>query len=287
MARIPQLVWFGLWNSLVVLSRYLQNHGSLIIMNRFSTPVDVNCFSLGRSMNREANQLWEPVRASLSPPLTAMYATGNWGRLRKAYCTGGRYAIWMVMAVVTPMVVFRHEFIRLYAGAQYRQAAPVLLFWLLPIPFQLVNVMLPQIARAQARLKGLALRTLCVRVVSLIAIVVVVRFFHGSSLDAAIAFAGCSIVGEIALIWPHGNRLLDVGMGQVLSQVIGPGVVPAGLTLTVLLAIRSVYLPHTWQQLAAAATVGGLAYLGGVLLALRADDRQGLLSLLKRGLARV
>jgi len=285
-ALVPKLIWLGVWNSLVVLSRYLQNHGSLIIMNRFSTPVEVNCFSLGRSMNREANQFWEPARASLGPPLTAMYATGSWGRLRKAYCTGGRYAIWIVMAVVIPLVVFRHEFVRLYAGQQYLKAAPVLLFWLLPIPFQLVNVMLPQIARAQARLKGLALRTVCVRLVSLLAIVVVVHYYKGDSLSAAIVFAGCSIVGEIALIWPHGCRLLDVRMGRVLREVIGPGLAPAGVALAVLLLVRSVYHPHTWLQLAAAATVGGLAYLGGVLLALKADDRQGLLALVKRGVVK-
>jgi hypothetical protein len=50
--------------------------------------------------------------------------------------------------------------------------------------------------------------------------------------------------------------------------------------------IRSVYRPDTWMQLAAAATVGGLAYLGGVMLALKADDRQGLLALVKRGVAK-
>jgi len=183
------------------------------------------------------------------------------------------------MAVVTPLIVFRHEFVRLYAGEQYYKAANVLLFWLLPVPFQLVNVMLPQIARAKAKVRNLALRTLCVQVTSLVAIFVVVWQFRGGCLEAAMTFAFFNIIGELVLIWPHGCKLVDIGIGEVQREIITPGFIPMTLGFIVLMPIRNVYQPDTWLRITAASAVGGIAYLCGILVALTADDRKSLLGL--------
>jgi O-antigen/teichoic acid export membrane protein len=268
---LPELISFGFWDSFLVLSQYLRNHTTILVMNRFGTPIDVTCFSLGRSMNRQACQLWEPVRLSLGPPLIAMYATGSSDRLRRAYCTGGRYAIWLVMAAITPLIVFRHEFVRLYAGDRYEQAANVLFFWLLPIPFQLVNVMLPQVARAQAQLRGLGLRTLWVQVVSLAAMFIVVWQFRMGCLNAAIAFAFFSIVGELIFIWPHGCKLIGAGIREVVREIITPGLIPVAIGTVALMFIRNVYHPNTWWGIVAGSAIGGIAY-----------DRRGLVGLWKR-----
>lgn len=283
---IPQLFSYGTWNAIGSLGNYIRNHAVVLVLNRFSTPIDVTCFSLGRAMNRQASHLWEPIRASLSPPLIAMHVTGRSDALRRAYCTGGRYALWLVMAAVTPLMVLRHEFVALYAGPQYHMAGNILLLVLLPIPFEMVSIMVTQIAQAKAQLKGLALRRFFINSSILVTILVAAWRYHAGGLEAAMIFAAFGIAGELFLIWPHAAGLVGVENTDLLRQTIVPGLVPIVFGVFVLTAIRHVFVLDTWDKLAGAALIGAIAYLSGALLVFRAEDRRGLVGLFRKGLVR-
>jgi O-antigen/teichoic acid export membrane protein len=282
---MPVLFSYGFWNAIVALGNYLRDWAGLLVMNRFSTPVHVDCFSVGAVMERQAHQMWEPVRASLSPPLIALHVNGRAGALRRAYCMGGRYALWLVMAALMPLIVLRHEFIALYAP-KYPQAADVMLLMLIPIPLRMVNVMLPQMAQAQARLRGLAIRTLVVYGGSVLAVLVAVRWYHAGSLGAAGIFAVFSILGDVLLIWPHASALVGTQLGELIRETVVPGIIPVALGAAALILVRNTDHPDTWRGLAAAFAIGFVAHMGGVLLAFRADDRKGLAGLLRKGLVR-
>ena len=285
LATMPVLFSYGFWNAVVALGNYLRDWAGLLVMNRFSSPVHVNCFSIGATMERQAHQLWEPVRASLSPPLIALHVNGRVGALRQAYCMGGRYALWLVMAVLMPLIVLRHEFIGLYAPG-YPQAADVMLLMVIPIPLRMVNVMLPQMAQAKARLKGLAVRTLVVYGGSVVAVFGAVWWWHAGSVGAAAVYAAFCVIGDLLFIWPHASTLVGTKFSELVREAIVPGLIPIALSATVLLVIRGMYHPDTWQGLAAAFAIGLIAHAGGVLLGFRADDRKGLETLLKRKLVR-
>jgi O-antigen/teichoic acid export membrane protein len=279
---IPELVSFGIWNSVIALSRYLRNHMALLIMNWFTTPVDVTCFSLGVSMHRQAYQLWEPVRASLGPPLIAMHASGDKSRLQRAYCMGGRYALWLTMAVVTPLLVFRQEFVRLYAGEQYEPAASVLLFILLALPIQMMQVMLPQVAQAKARLRSLGLRMLSVQICALGVMAIVVWPLRRGAVEAAAAFAAVNIGGELLLILPHACRLIGVEARDLLRNIGIPGFLPALTTAGVLSVTRSCWSPRSWTGVLAVSVLGCAPYLATVFAVSKAEDRTWLMPFAKR-----
>ncbi len=287
LSTMPLLFSYGFWNAIVALGTYLRDWASLVVMNRLHMPaIHVDCFSIGATMERQAHQMWEPVRASLSPPLVALHVSGRAGALRRAYCTGGRYALWLVMGALMPLLVLRHEFMALYAP-KYPQAADVMLLMLLPIPVRMVNVMLPQMAQATARLRGLAVRTLGVYGAGVLAIFAAVRWYHAGSLGAAILYGAFSVCGELLFIWPHASTLVGVRRGDLVRETIVPGVIPIALSAAALLLVRNTYHPDTWRGLAAAGALGMMVHLGGILLAFRADDREGLSTLLKKKLVRV
>jgi O-antigen/teichoic acid export membrane protein len=285
LGTMPVLFSYGFWNAVVALGNYFRDWASLLVMNRFSSPVHVNCFSVGATMERQAHQLWEPVRASLSSPLIALHVNGRAGALRQAYCMGGRYALWLVMAALMPLIILRHEFVSLYAP-KYPQAADVVLLLLIPIPLRMVNVMLPQMAQAKAQLKGLAVRTLVVYGGSVLAVFAAVWWYHAGSVGAAAVYAAFGVFGDLLLIWPHASTLVGTKFSDLVREIIVPGVIPIALGAAALLLVRAAYHPDTWPELAAAFTIGLVAHSGGVLLAFRADDRKGLAILLKRKLVR-
>jgi hypothetical protein len=198
---------------------------------------------------------------------------------------GGRYALWLVMAILTPLIVLRHEFVLLYAP-KYPQAANVVLLMLIPIPFRMVNVMLPQIAQAKAQLSGLAIRTLAVYGGGVLAILTAVAWYGLGCLGAATIYAIFSVVGELLLIWPYVSTLVGTKMGTLVRETIVPGMIPTAFSMAVLTLVRNAYHPDTWLELAAACIIGLVGHLCGVFLAFGADDRKGLAELLRRKLAR-
>ncbi len=285
LSTIPMLFTYGFWNAIVAMSNYLRDWASLLIMNRFSVPVHVDCFSVGATMERQAHQMWEPVRASVGPPLIALHVSGRSDALRHAYCMGGRYALWLVMAALMPLIVLRHEFVGLYAP-KYPQAANVMLLMLLPIPLRMVNVMLPQIAQAKAQLRGLAVRTLTVYGGCVLAVFVAVWGYGAGSLGAAAVYAAFSICGDLLLIWPHASTLVGTKLSDMTRETIVPGVVPIILGAIPLIAFHASGHVNTWRELTAAITTGLIAHATGILLALRADERKGLTDLLRSRLVR-
>ena len=264
---IKQLTDFGIWNTIIALSRYVGSYAILIIMNKCMTygsikkmSVEVVCVSIGLTAYRQLLTLWEPVRASLSPPLIAMHATGQDQRLQRSYLMGGRYALWLVMAATIPLVIFRHEFVILYATNMYSLTTTVIVLMLLPIPFQIANVMLPQIALAKARQKGLALRFASTQIVLLSLIFVSVTFFNGGSIAVAICFATVNVVGEVFLIWPHARRLIEINWNTQLVQTVLPGLLPGFIGIFFWIFVKNIFYVRSWLGLALAVLPGLFVY---------------------------
>jgi len=277
---IPKLLSFGLWNSFIQLSKYLRDHAVLLILNRFCVPLQVASFALGRSIYRQLFLLWEPVRASLGSSLIAMHATNQEQKLKNSFVMGGRYAFWLTMIFATPIIIFRNEFVVLYAGEQYLQAGNILLIMLIPIPFQMIAIVLPQIAQAKAKLKGLAVRVLLIESCMLLAVYIAVKYISGTIIQAASIFAFFNIAGEVLLVWGYACRLANVTVREMLSEIIIPGVVPVFFGATAWVLCQRLLVVNTWSGLFLGVSGGIVFYLGGILLSLRPNDKKNLIFLI-------
>lgn len=278
-----KLIHFGLWNFVASSAFAIRNHADLIILNKLSTPLDVACFNLGRICYRQPLQAWGMVRQSMFPVLTAMHAANKKESLKNTYLRGGRYSLWIVLFIATPIFVFRQEVIRLYVGSEYLLATTVIMWLLLAFPVELGNILVVPIARAQGNVKPLAVRVIIIQSVNLVLTLFLVGQLQMGAIGSALATFLVMLVFEPVLMWPFGFKLVDLRFDQFLRQTLLPGVVPAVLCAVSLVVLRWVFQPATWMGLLLFAAVGAVIYLAGLFLfGLQPCDKKDLKRILKR-----
>lgn len=277
-----KLVHFGLWNFVASSAFAIRNHADIIILNKLSTPLDVACFNLGRICYRQPLQAWGMVRQSMFPVLTAMHATNRTESLKNTYLRGGRYCLWIVLFIATPIFVFRQEIIRLYVGQEYLMATTVIMWLLLAFPVELGNILVAPIARARGSIKPLAIRVIIIQSVNLLLTLYLVGQLRMGAIGSALATFCVMLLFEPVLMWPFGFKLVGVKFAQFLRQTLFPGILPAVLCALSLVILRWVGQPSTWLDLLFFSAMGSVLYLAGlVLFCLQPCDRKDLRRLLK------
>lgn len=278
-----KLMNFGLWNFVASSAFAIRNHADIIILNKLSTPLDVACFNLGRICYRQPLQAWGMVRQSLFPVLTAMHATKREASLRNTYLRGGRYGLWVVLFIATPIFVFRQEIIRLYVGQDYMMATTVIMWLLLAFPVELGNILVAPIARAREKIKPLAIRVIIIQTVNLILTLVLVGQLRMGAIGSALATFLVMIVFEPLLMWPFGFKLIDVKFGKFLRTTLLPGVFPALICALSLVIFRWTASFSSWLDLLLFSAAGSIVYLSCLFLfCLQPNDKKDLESLWKR-----
>jgi len=278
-----KLTHFGLWNFVASSAFAIRNHADIIILNKLSTPLDVACFNLGRICYRQPLQAWGMVRQSMFPVLTAMHATNRKESLKNTYLRGGRYSLWIVLFIATPIFMFRHEIIRLYVGQEYMMATMVIMWLLLAFPVELGNILVAPIARARGNIKPLAVRVIIIQSVNLLLTIFLVGKLRMGAIGSALATFLVMILFEPVLMWPFGFKLVDVKFNRFLRETLLPGVFPAVLCALSLMILRWVVQPSTWLDLLLFSAVGCALYLACLFIfCLQPCDKKDLVRIFKR-----
>jgi O-antigen/teichoic acid export membrane protein len=278
-----KLIHFGLWNFVASSAFSIRNHADIIILNKLSTPLDVACFNLGRLCYRQPLLAWGMVRQSIFPVLTAMHATDRKESLRNTYLRGGRYALWIVLLIATPIIIFRNEIIRLYVGPEYLLAASVILILLLAFPVELGNILVTPIARARGMIKPLAVRVIVIQSVNLVLTIILVGQLRMGAVGSALATLLIMLLFEPLLMWPLGFKLVDVRLERFLRETFFPGILPAVLYALLLIVLRWLVQPSTWMNLLVCAAIGCVFYLASLYkFCLQSGDKKDLEKLLRR-----
>ncbi len=275
-----ELTSFGWWNSLAQLANAIRTSADPIILKMLATSVDVTAFYVGSLALTQIQQGSRVASAPLQPALTAMHATGSKHGLRSAYLRGGRYALWASLLLVIPLMVFRHEVLRLYLREtydKYPSAATVMMLLLAAFPVAYGNVMLPKIAQATAQLRPLAIRTVFMQALNL---ALTLYFVWGRGMGAVgSAWATFLVVTFVypAMNWPLGWRLAGVGWREWLRETVGPGLLPGAGATIVCLGLQEMAPPQTWLSLGAYVTAGAACYVMLLFVfCLQPVDRQDL-----------
>lgn len=273
-----KLMSFGGWNFVAQLANTIRTSADVIILNKLATAIDVNSFHVGSLALGQIQQSSWTVSAPLQPALTAMHATGSKRGLRSAYLRGGRYALWASLFMVIPLVVYRHEVLRLYLRERYddySSAATVMMLLLALFPVVYGNVMLPKISHATARMRPLAMRTIFMQSLNL----ALTFYFVGARRMGAVgsALATFLVVTFLypVLNWPLGWRLAGVNWREWLRETVWPGFAPGIGAAFVWTGLQRMSPPQTWLMLGAYAAAGCVCYVM-ILLAfcLQPVDRQ-------------
>lgn len=275
-----ELTSFGGWSFVGGLANTVRMAIDPILLNKFSTPLEVAAFNVGTIPQRQLVGFLVALRAPLGPSLIAMHVDNRESSIRNTYLRIGRYAMWGILLLTVPAMVFAHELITLYAGNKYALAAPVLLVSLIALPLGYSNIVAPQLAEAKACIKPWVLRGSVLHTANLALTIYLVVFRDMGALGSAIGTSAVEVVLGPALLWTYGIRIAGTTFSEFSTSVLLPGLLPgtfAGLTLII---IKYTYAPTTWFDLFLAGVTGTIVYLAVLYSTLLRTDR-GLIDFVK------
>ena len=285
---MKELVSFGSWNAMARLADAIRKSADLIILNHFGTALDVSNFHIGSVPLRHIQQGSVSATMPLQPVLTTMHAQNDKRRLGNTYLRGGRYALWVSLLLVVPLIIFRKELILVWVGETYLTAATVMALLLALFPIQYGNVMLPKLSIAKGILRPWAIRSLIMQLVNLGLTIYLVGFLKMGAIGSALSTFIILLVGEPLLQLPLGLRLSGVSLQRWLRQTLIPGFVPGLSGAVVWFGCGALVRPDSWISLIACGICGAVVYLIVLFtVALQPLDRKDLLSAIKHIQSRI
>ena len=280
---VRSLLGFGAWTSLGTFSMLIQQSTGPVLLNMLSTPVQVTAFFIGSVFDRRTSSLMTVALAPVQPTMISMSATGDWSRLGNTYLRGGRYALWVSMAIACPMFIFAEDFVALYLGPTYADTATVMQLLFVTFPFVYASVMLSRVAIATGQVRGFFSGAIVTSLVTLAVTVAVLRLSDLGSIGVAGVQAVVYILAHLVFFWPLGFRLAAVGADDFGRNVLVRGLAPSLGGLVIWLPSELAGLSQSWAGFFICGLAGGLLYIATIaLFCLSPDEKQGALSVLAR-----
>jgi len=218
--------------------------------------------------------------APLQPALTAMNSVGDIRRLGNTYLRGGRYALWAVLFGACPLAIYSKEFVQLYVGGAFLDAALVITLLLATYPFLYAEMILPKIAMARARVKHFFAGALVTSVLIVAGMIVATKYLQLGSVGIAAAIFVGSVASRLVYFWPLGFRLAEVTFSRFASETLVPGLLPSVVAVPVWLVLKFVSPPQDWLALAGCTVAGQLVYAATLLITgLQAAERESIFRL--------
>ena len=268
-----KILSFGSWSGVILLARYLRNFSALFLLNKLGNNIDVANFNIGRIVSRQSLQLFEPLRSSLGTPLTNLFALGQLERLKNSYIKGARLATWITGLAVFPFLAFSTEFVVLYAGNAYLTAAIVIVLLMSALPFQMINILLPQIAAAMDNQKGLAIRLITIQILNVIVMFVSLYNFDVGLVNMILISIIVNILGDMLVVATFSTKLLGVNYLEILTNGFLIGVLPGIIVLFLWLSTKSYFDLTSYFDLMIIIIPGIIIYFVLIYLFSRKEDK--------------
>ena len=275
--KVRSVLSFGAWTSLGTVTMLIYQSAGPVLLNIYSTPVQVTSFFIGSVFDRRISSLMTVALAPIQPVMVAMNASGDWTRLGNTYLRGGRYALWVAMAVATPIFIYADDFITLYIGDEYQDASTVTRLFLAGFPVGYADVLLSRMAVATGRIKGFFLGTFVAGALALITSILVLTYTDLGAVGVAGSILVTAMIVHLGYFWPLGLSMANTTFSEFLRKVILRGCAPAVAGSVVWLPTQLMGLSETWLGLFLWGFIGGFVYVGVLLgFCLSPDERRSM-----------
>ncbi len=274
-----ELMNFGLWTTLGRLGSVMYTNAATIVLNLYGSAVDVTSYHLGATFFRQLDSMINLAAQPLQPVMTAMHALDDRRRLGQTVFRGGRYALWVAMAVATPLTIYADDFIHLYLGDTYAEAAAVIVFFMIMFPFTKPTTLLAMTAMSMARVRAFFLPAFLFQLAGLVLMFGFAAYAEMGAIGVTVSLTAITIASQIFYYWPLCLTLTGLGFRDFARRVLLPGFAPAIGGGLIWLALKLALPPiDGWMDLIAAVMGGGVVYvaiLAGTCLSVgeRADLR--------------
>ncbi len=278
---LRELLSFGGWKLVGQIGGILEQAANPIILNRGAGATELAAYHVGTMPHRAIPGLMDEGLWTLFPALTAMNAKGDNERLATTFLRSGRLAIWAVMLVCVPAMVFASELFQLYLGLdkfrEYSSAFAVMILVLATYPTHYSRMLFVSVALAKGQIRGVKLASLISRIFCiLLAGIFVFRFRLGAVGGALGLFIG-HLTFDVAVYWPMSLGMLNIRFGTFLQKTLIPGLVPMAVAGAAGLVIRHALRPDSWLLLGLCGFAVGGAYLISLMLfCMQPEDKKDL-----------
>lgn len=260
-SQAREIMGFGLWTTLGRLGSMMYTNAATIVLNLYGTAVDVTSYHIGATFFRQINSTLGLASEPLRPVMTAMHALDDRRRFATTVLRGGRYGLWVAMAVATPLTVYSGEFISLYLGDGYPEAATVILLFMIIFPFTSPTILLPMAAMSTARVRAFFLPALLFQLLGLIIMIWLVKYENLGAGGATFSLLAITVVSQLVYYWRFALTLTNMQFSDFWSQTLSRGIIPTLAAAPVWVGMSYVVSPNSWSDLLICAGLGGVVYL--------------------------
>lgn len=260
-----KLLSFGLWTTLGQLAGVMYVNAATLMLNLYGTALDVTNYHLGATCFRQLQSLIALARQPLQPALIAMHAKGERARMARTTLRGGRYGLWVALAVATPLGLYATEFIDLYIGERFSDAALILMLFMAIIPFSQPTVLLPIIAMAMAQVRAFNVAAFISTGMGLVLMLVFLLLGEMGAVGVTLALTLVTIVAQVVYFWPLQHRLAGFGFRELWREMLVPGLAPATAGAVAWGALKISVPLDDWIPLGLAVVAGGVVYMAVLL----------------------
>jgi O-antigen/teichoic acid export membrane protein len=142
------------------LGNALINQGNIIVVQLILGPVAVAIFGSVRMLVRSINQMLELINQVMWPELSILFGTGDMQKAARLHRIGVVLSIAIALFFVLVLGLFGEKLFSFWTGGAFLLSKPLLLLFLLPIPFNSLWFTSSVIHMASNNHEGLAIRYL-------------------------------------------------------------------------------------------------------------------------------
>jgi O-antigen/teichoic acid export membrane protein len=143
--------------------------GNILIVQSVLGPVAVALFGTARTLVRSVNQVFELVNQIIWPEFSLLLGAGDYVKVRKLHRLGVLASIISACLCVVALGLFGQWIYGLWTGKTISLSQPLLLIFLLPIPFNALWYTSSVVHMASNKHEGLAIRYLIATVIAVVA----------------------------------------------------------------------------------------------------------------------
>ena len=269
-----ELTSYGGWGFLQNIADTIKQSFDPLILNRFSSAVDVSVFYVGGIAARQLRMLLTPLTRPFIPIFAALCATEDFTKLRNTYLRLTRYHLWLILGITVPAIIFSDEVMHLYLDGKYDEAGLIMAMLLIVTVLNTFNSIGPGIVMAAGQVKELSLRYLFVQIVNFILTIFLVVYLQQGAFGSAIATLIAVAIFESMFYWPFCRRVAHTPTSLWISEVVLPCIGSALPSLVFCLIVKLSVGVDTWVDLILVSLASGiLHFLMVMFVGLRQQDR--------------
>ena len=225
--KIIKIFSFGSWMSLGQIAEQIRKCAQPIMLNWWSTPLDVANFHLGSLFNRQLDNFLPLLLQPLQPVLIALHVKRDITQLKYLFFSVNKYLMWIILVIMVPLFLFGEEIFVSYVGPNFMIAAHVMAFLIISKVIELSLYMIWRIAPAVNQIRMISLFSLIIQVLNIILSFVLIKYFSLGAIGSAIALCGSLVIGHLFLVLPASMSIVRFTLLEWVRNTLIPGCLPA------------------------------------------------------------